>query len=119
MDHLLVSAIWEQAADAKTLRNNRALCQTDFVGINKNAGDNDSKEQSKSHSSTVESKRILKRCPCVGGFEVFVAVLFYFELKRTWCPIKSQLEHLKINHLRLNAPRSKNNVFEIKENIQK
>lgn len=34
MDHLLVSAIWEQAADVKTLWDNSAACQTSFVGIN-------------------------------------------------------------------------------------
>lgn len=39
MDHLLVSAIWEQAADVKTLWDeNGAVCQTHFFGINKDSG---------------------------------------------------------------------------------
>lgn len=37
MDHLLVSVIWERAADVKTLWDIRAVCQTCFVGINKDS----------------------------------------------------------------------------------
>lgn len=101
MDHLLVLAIGEQTADVKTCWDNRAVCQTNFVGIfcgiNKDSWTLEAKTQSKSHSSITESKRILKRFPCVERWG-FVAVLFYIEAKCTSSLRKSQLKYKIISY---------------------
>lgn len=56
-----------------------------------NGRDKDFKEQSKSHPSTTEPKRILKRCPCVNG-KLRCCLLYYFRLEWNAPPVQWEVK---------------------------